>query len=348
MAVQNTNRSKAALKKGIGIQMTLLNNLKDDIGTYIKTSLAEFYSISSHRLMVYAVTFILVGLGVFAALAVYDASDKLINIHLKFMGIHAWHTALVSLLGLLIVDMGAAYLIRPWGAYERRTVGKMWLIFFASYLLNYLLERLFAYKLIGLYEPMVLYLWEFPNQRPGIISEFLFILPFWMIITSLIMKIITSKQAQTEDLLREKIETILEEQARQKLSAPGNGDTETQPPPDEPHLQLPTDTGVDPIYAKNIGHVTAEDHYLRIFFHSGDELKNTLIRMPLKELLTRLPAERFIQIHRSHLVNIDHISGLKRSGRSARLSMKHGEFDLPVSRYRLPQLLPMLEGYLNP
>ena len=87
---------------------------------------------------------------------------------------------------------------------------------------------------------------------------------------------------------------------------------------------------------------------LRIYFQNDGSLQNTLVRMPLKELATRLPEEQFVRIHRSHLVNLEQISGVKRVGRAVRLSMKHGDFELPVSRYRLPQLLPVLERFLKP
>lgn len=76
--------------------------------------------------------------------------------------------------------------------------------------------------------------------------------------------------------------------------------------------------------------------------------KHTLIRMPLKELSARLPENQFARIHRSHIVNLAWVDGVKRVGRQVQLTMKHGDFELPVSRYRLPQLLPILEKFLNP
>lgn len=128
---------------------TLGEVLGEEVCTYFRSSLADFFSIPAHHLMIYAVSFILFGVGVFAALAIYDYSDLLINIELKFMGMNAWHTAANLTVCTILADMLFAYVVRPWGAYERRTVGKTWIIFFAGFLLGFLSERTVAYKLIG-------------------------------------------------------------------------------------------------------------------------------------------------------------------------------------------------------
>ena len=58
-----------------------------------------------------------------------------------------------------------------------------------------------------------------------------------------------------------------------------------------------------------------------------------LIRLPLKELLAQLPAERFRQIHRGTIVNLAEVAAATRD-ESGRLSvrLKHRKESLPVSR----------------
>lgn len=324
--------------------------MREEVCAYFKSPLADFFCIPAHRLMIYAVSFILFGLGVFAALAIYDYSDQLIRIELKFMGMNAWHTAANLVVCMILADMLFAYIARPWGAYERRTVGRTWIIFFGGFLLGFLSERTVAYQLIGLYEPVVIYLWQVdPTQRAGALTMFLFTLPIWLVIMVVVMRIITRKQAQTEEYLRVRIDSLLEARERPANMHPAKRAPSTGEPAaaaGDP-LPLPTDPGVGPIHPSEISHVTAEDHYLRIYFEKEEKLQNILVRMTLKEMFARLPEAQFVQIHRSHLVNLESVSRLKRYGQAVKLSMKHGEFELPVSRYRLPQLLPVLEQCLK-
>lgn len=197
---------------------------------------------------------------------------------------------------------------------------------------------------------MVIYLWQVdPGQRAGAWPMFFFTLPFWLFIFTMVMRIIVLKQAQTEEYLRVRIDTILEERAHVAKRFPEMTARAVEGKTDAAgeHLQLRTDPGVGPIYPSQISHVTAEDHYLRIYYDNEEKLQNTLVRMTLTKMLSRLPEAQFAQIHRSHLVNLERISGLKRYGQAVRLSMKDGVAELPVSRYRLPQLLPVLEKFLK-
>jgi DNA-binding LytR/AlgR family response regulator len=329
----------------------VMDNLKEDISAYFNFSLADFYSIPGHRLMVYAIIFILAGMSVFAGLAVYDYNNDLITIPLKFMGINAWHTAANFSFWTIAVDLFCAYISRPWGAYHLRTTGKVWIILFSGYLVGFLTERAFAYKLIGLYEPGLIYLWEVaPSQRAGTFAMFIFTLPFWLAIAAVVIAIITRKQAQTQEFLRVRIDTILEERMRLVTLCPESAarTAAENTAAGGDFLPLPADSGIGPIRISDISHVTAEDHYLRIYYQCEKKLQNTLIRMSLKALSARLPQDRFVRIHRSHLVNLENVSALKRYGQAARLSTKLGDFKLPVSRYRMPQILPVLEKFLIP
>ncbi|MEX0300174.1 MAG: LytR/AlgR family response regulator transcription factor, partial [Kordiimonas sp.] len=49
--------------------------------------------------------------------------------------------------------------------------------------------------------------------------------------------------------------------------------------------------------------IAAEDYYSKLHTKDGDHL----LRQPLKVLADRLPKEKFVQIHRSTIVNIDFV-----------------------------------------
>ena len=93
----------------------------------------------------------------------------------------------------------------------------------------------------------------------------------------------------------------------------------------------------------DITHVTVEDHYCLIHHSTGNGLKSKMIRLPLKEMLLKLPREHFLQIHRSHVVNVGHISCLAKERRDHKVVLQHFDVELPVSRSRFKDLPPRLK-----
>ena len=326
------------------------NRLTENLGEYLNAGLGDFYVSSAHRWLVYTVTFLMTGLFTFISLYVYDHSEPIINIQLTFKGMYAWHTAINFTVCLAMVDHLAAWFFSSWGAYEHRSVGKTWMILIATYLVGYASQRILVYGLVALYSPSLLWTYEMdPSMRPGLVPMFLFMLPFWCIIGHVVIRIMIRKQTQAQELFRVRIDTILEERQRQlSLEHSRQGAVkEGCCPEDNGYLPLPPGEGLSPIRMSQIGHVTSEDHYLRVYYRSDDGLKNILIRMALKELVELLPAHQFIRIHRSHIINLEQVAGIKRSGRNVRVGTKYGDFELPVSRYRFPRILPELEKYLH-
>ena len=330
---------------------TKLAQFRDEIGDYFKTTLGDFYISSAHRWLVYAITFILVGLCTFLSLYARAIGNPLLKSPLTFKGMYAWHTAINFTFWLAAVDQSAAWLFKPWASYDRRTVGKVWILFTATFPIGFLFQRTLVFRLVSLYAPgLVWYFQMVPSERPGVLPMFLFILAVWLLIAYVIIAIALNKQAQAQELLRIRIDTILEERRRPapSLQSTTPQDNTSKTLDDETVIQLPVEPGTDPIRLSQVAHVTVEDHYLRVYYQTDGDLKNVLIRMPLKELCAQLPAAQFIRIHRSHIVNLKQVAGIKRAGRNMRLVTKHGNFVLPVSRYRFSQILPVLENYLHP
>lgn len=73
----------------------------------------------------------------------------------------------------------------------------------------------------------------------------------------------------------------------------------------------------------------AADKYTTVVTREGE----ALIRTSIKELLARLPAESFVQIHRGTIVNLAEVAAALRdeSGRVS-LRLKHRKESLAVSR----------------
>ena len=72
------------------------------------------------------------------------------------------------------------------------------------------------------------------------------------------------------------------------------------------------------------------------------ETGEALIREPLKDLLPRLDPQRFVQIHRSTIVNLDRVDAAVRGDAGKlRLRLRGLERALPVSRLYAPLFKPM-------
>ncbi len=96
--------------------------------------------------------------------------------------------------------------------------------------------------------------------------------------------------------------------------------------------------------ASSVRNIAVDDHYCYVHYRLNDGYGKRDLAMPLKEVLASLPAE-FAQVHRSHVVNLRSIRSIKRENRSMRLVLD-GDFEVPVSRHRLNEVLPLLRQQL--
>jgi DNA-binding LytR/AlgR family response regulator len=80
--------------------------------------------------------------------------------------------------------------------------------------------------------------------------------------------------------------------------------------------------------------IRAEDKYTLIAWHDqSGKLGEGLVRTPLKELLTQLDPEQFVQVHRAIVVNLHAISQVLRGqNETASIHLKHRSDVLAVSR----------------
>jgi len=77
----------------------------------------------------------------------------------------------------------------------------------------------------------------------------------------------------------------------------------------------------------------AQDKYVSVYTKEGGKESESLIRTPLSELIERLEPDRFWQIHRSTVVNVERIAGTTRDvmGRTT-VKLKDSKAELQVSR----------------
>lgn len=85
--------------------------------------------------------------------------------------------------------------------------------------------------------------------------------------------------------------------------------------------------------------VESNQNYCSILVVSNEEQSeySYMVRITLNEVLNQLPDNMFLQVHRSHLVNIAYASGLVRQDRNYQLQLTNGDC-IPVSRSRIKQI----------
>ncbi len=96
---------------------------------------------------------------------------------------------------------------------------------------------------------------------------------------------------------------------------------------------------------EDIRNVVVEDHYCYVHYRRNDGFAKRDLAMPLRDVLALLPAS-FVQVHRSHIVNLTHIVSIRRDRRNIRVILDGG-YEVPVSRHRLDEVLPMLQQQIE-
>lgn len=97
--------------------------------------------------------------------------------------------------------------------------------------------------------------------------------------------------------------------------------------------------------ASSIRNVIVDDHYCYVHYRHNDGYGKRDLAMPLRDISALLPSD-FVQVHRSHIVNLRQVRSIRRKNRSIRLVLA-GDFEVPVSRHRLDQILPLLRQQLT-
>lgn len=287
---------------------------------YLGAFLRPYYSNVHNRLFLYLLLTAFFFLGVLLGLVIYRGPSVLVS-HMSFTTVYALHTALAYSFCHWTVDTVASRTFKEWAAYDCRTVGRLWLIWSGGFLLGFVLHRTVVPCLMYLYATDIIVAYSMSQTRPSHLAFFLFGLPLWSAAVFSTSLIALGHQ-----------QPYRPQPAHKPLDCPA---PEVEEP--ETSLTVNVDSSAMELPVGCISHVSMEDHYSRIFYHDGVRQNNVLIRSTMKELVGKLPKNRFLQIHRSHLVNPDRITGLTGNGRQTRVALDSG-FELPVSRYRLSEV----------
>ncbi len=111
---------------------------------------------------------------------------------------------------------------------------------------------------------------------------------------------------------------------------------------DIPKITLPHSQGFYVIPKSDIIYIEADDNYSIFYLKSGEKRMVTKL---LKELEEIIDSERFVRVHKSTLINIDHLKDYStRNGCEA--TMSDGTI-VQVSRRRVPEFFEKVKKFFN-
>ncbi len=302
-------------------------------GDYWKKSLAGFYQGFPQRLVLYLLVGCAFGVLTYGTVLVYYGPAWLLS-DLAPLTLNVLCSVLLFAGAFALVDLGASRLAGVGWAYSRRTVSRQWLVMLAGFVLAYTIYRAASRHLSELYGPWLLgYGRTTPGQPLEFLPEFVLLFLFWMLTAYLCIRYALWSQGAAP--------TANESTPHAEEPQEGRGKAPFQAK--DAFLTVQNQDQDLAIPISRITHVIVEDHYCRLFQNQGDEIKSIFLRMPLRSLEKKLPAGQFARIHRSHLVNLGHVSGWRMVRGQRHLVMDHGIEELPVSRHRYGKIKHQLE-----
>ena len=177
--------------------------------------------------------------------------------------------------------------------------------------------------------------------------------PIWLIIAILVNSLSKNRYYLRELDLLENINSELELQQNNNYPATNNKTENTEQVNNEATLDLGMITNTNNkteavIPLNKIIHITVTEHYCQIFQQKEQQQETNVleIRSPLKDIKNLLSKD-FVQIHRSHVINLNHVSHIDKRARSYEVTLCTGSITLPVSRHRVPEVFPLLAEKLG-
>ena len=300
---------------------------------YWHSPLGPFYCDFSHRLVIYLLVGVAYVIGSFACLIIF-INPAWVYGNLAYSAARALHTALFFTLGLAVVDVAASRLLAGKYNYKQRTVGGQWQIMLAAFLLAFLLLRISFASLVGVYAQWVLELYKTaPQNRMSFAAEFLIYFAGWLITAGLVIQFALRSQRLAAAPQETQSSGVPDSRDDDRAAAPQARSGFFVHSSANQNLKIPF---------TEITHISVEDHYCRMIHKNGENLDSHILRMTLNQLENELPGGQFVRIHRSHIVNLEHVTGWRMVRQQRRLVMDHGA-RLPISRSRLAELKQIMD-----
>ena len=226
----------------------------------------------------------------------------------------------IGLAAWLISRLGSV--LPAGGVLGRRTVGQLWIIsglgfvlgaFIAGAIEQFAPLSQVAEKAAATHGPV--------NMLPGLLA-------IWIIWTLFMVRAEVLKSYEARFVAVEKTATRA---PPAPASAAG------------PTIEVESGKETHRLAVAEIVSISAEQNYCRFEMRDATGPARLLLRCTLHAVAEQLPRSRFVQVHRSHLVNRAFVERVERRGRGFLVVVRDRDERIPVSRYRLEQVLTDLE-----
>jgi len=229
------------------------------------------------------------------------------------------HATMIGLVYTVAVGLATALLYALRTSTQQVRVWHLWAASLAGFILGYYFLPI---------DDLIIWLLGVNTEDQVDTMSFFELLPIWFLVTYLFVQPYLNEGLKSELVRLQEINTLLE---RRDLSVRRTG----QPP-----IRFESGRTEFTLNADTIRNVVVEDHYCYVHYQQGGQYAKRDLAMPLRDVLALLPSE-FVRVHRSHVVNLEHIASINRKNRSIRVILD-GDYEVPVSRHRLEEVLPLL------
>ena len=311
-------------KEGTLQKLSSISNIQA-LTDYWNSSLSIGFS-KRERLSFYSVLFLLTSLSVVTFHLLFSESQ-----HYVELSIHALLIGAGYCMGLGLFELTLRGIVQKWKAVITIKVATAWCISLGGFILGFLLLAPFQDYFTPLH----------PLQKDRIPLEwFIKMFPIWGLFTFLFVQHFLKRTIAAE---RVQLQAINEYLVQRLVERSKSEEAQFQSQPFVVNIGREIET----INAFNISHFTVEEHYCSIYVLENETIRRVEVKLSLKDALTRLPETTFIQIHRSHVVNLTHVQRIQKTGRSYELIMGNSDMALPVSRIRLTEVLGRIKKTLQ-
>lgn len=313
---------------------------------FLMRPIGAFYGQFSKRLLIYLLQTVCLLAGVFLTLILANDPDYVTR-QLPLVCTLALHLALVFSVCHVSVDVFANHLWPGLMAYYKRKVGLQLLVFFVGLIAGYYLHQATLPELLSKYATWPASPWgDLAQTGRHNLSTNLSLVPLYCsaLYVHYLLGIIYQYSSESADKSPgpEVYQSYLDKM--QIIEKQNTAESKTDPA-DELRPLVFREQGLEVlIFPETITHISAEDHYCRIYFFNGASAHELMVRKSLKQLVSLLPVDVFERIHRSHLVNIRKVTGMKKRGQNHWITVGPSGACLPISRRRFRALRPAMQG----
>jgi len=310
-------------------------SILSDIADFLQNRMDDYPNTSLFRMTPYLLEGVLIGLFTFLWLE-YAQMGKLYH----------WLFPIIVSSAIVIFHYSIAENVYKFGMQTKRTIGIFLAVSFVSLVASFILVYFsglcgFICQITGSHCPV---LWH--TSPPAAIGVFFktVILPWLISSTWLAQGVLKREMAKGLVRIKEINDSLVQNKigiVPQKISITDESKTKTD------SFRVPLKDGIRKIAFSDIYFIAVEDHYCKIVYNRGGEIYQEYVRLSLKDALSNLPADHFVQVHRSYAVNLQHVKQIKKEGQAYQLLIRGSNQFLPASRHRAHIFLPKLQEILS-